>query len=243
MMKKLFFAVLLFLPLFSVRAQDKIIDSTAVLILDRMSSVFGEMKALGFTSKVSKDVVYAENFFIKVFSSSDVKIKGPNKFTSRLHGENKEDLYSYNGEQVVYYSFQNNIYTVADAPDNLIKTIDWLYNDFGVEFTTADFLYPSFSQDFVNQMDYIQFLGNAQVEGKQAFHIAGSNDLMTVQIWISDDSYFLPIKTLITYFDGPYANQFQTDYSNWEINQDYPDSIFEFLPPPSAKQITWMSGK
>lgn len=241
MLKYLCFGLLLVLPLASVQAQEKSIDTTAVLILDRMSSIFGEMKTLGFTSKVSKDVVYAENFFIKVFSSSDVKIKGPNKFSSRLHGENKEDLYSYNGEQVIYYSFKNNIYTVADAPDNLIETIDWLYNDFGVELTTADFLYPSFSQDFVNEMDYVQFLGIAQVEGKRAFHIAGSNDLMTVQIWISEDAYFLPIKTVITYFDGPYSNQYQTDFINWEINQDYPDTIFEFLPPPSAKQITWMS--
>ncbi|WP_296703706.1 DUF2092 domain-containing protein, partial [Algoriphagus sp.] len=104
-MKKILFGFLLFLPLFSVHAQDKIIDTTAVLILDRMSSIFGEMKALGFTSKVSKDVVYSENFFIKVFSQSDVKIKGPDKFTTRLHGENKEDLYSYNGKQVIYYSF------------------------------------------------------------------------------------------------------------------------------------------
>ncbi len=241
MLRKICFSLLLFVPLFTVKAQEKSIDTTAVLILDRMSSVFGEMKSLGFTSTVSKDVVYAENFFIKVFSSSDVKIKGPNKFSSRLHGENKEDLYSYNGNQVIYYSYLNNIYTVADAPNNLIETIDWLYEDFGIEFTTADFLYPNFSQDFVNQMDNVEFLGIAQINGKRAFHVAGSNNEMTVQIWVSDDSFFLPMKTIITYFDGPYANQYQTDFSNWEINQEYPDSIFEFLPPPSAKQITWMS--
>lgn len=241
MLKKLCFGLLLVLPLASVQAQEKSIDTTAVLILDRMSSIFGEMKSLGFTSSVSKDVVYTENFFIKVFSTSDVKFKGPNKFSSRLHGENKEDLYSYNGKQVIYYSYNSNIYTVADAPDNLIETIDWLYQDFGIEFTTADFLYPNFSQDFVNQMDNVEFLGVAQVDGKRAFHIAGNNDDITVQIWVSDDSYFLPMKTIITYFDGPYANQYETDFSNWEINQDYPDSIFEFLPPPSAKQITWMS--
>lgn len=241
MLKKLCFGLMLLLVFEIAKAQEKSIDTTAVIILDRMSSIFGELNSLGFTSSVSKDVVYAEDFFIKVFSSTDVKIKGPNKLSARIHGENKEDLYSYNGEQVTYYSYQNNIYTVADAPDNLIETIDWLYTDFGIELTTADFLYPSFSKDFTEQMDNVEFLGIAQVDGKRAFHIAGSNESITIQLWISDDSYFLPIKTLITYFDGPYANQHETDFSDWEINQDYPDSIFEFSPPPSAKQITWMS--
>lgn len=241
MFKKWCLGLLLLLPLYSASAQEKSIDTTAVLILDRMSSIFGEMENLGFTTKVSRDVVYAEDFFIKVFSTSEVKIKGPNKFSVRIHGENREDQYSYNGEQVIYYSYHNNLYTIADAPDNLIETIDWLYDDFGIELTTADFLYPSFSKDFVDQMDYVEFLGIAQVEDKRAFHIAGSNSDITVQIWVSDDSYFLPLKIIITYFDGPYANQHQTDFSNWEINQNYPNSIFEFLPPPSAKQITWMS--
>lgn len=241
MFKKWCLGLLLFLPLYSASAQEKSIDTTAVLILDRMSSIFGEMENLGFTTKVSRDVVYAEDFFIKVFSTSEVKIKGPNKFSVRIHGENREDQYSYNGEQVIYYSYHNNLYTIADAPDNLIETIDWLYDDFGIELTTADFLYPSFSKDFVDQMDHVEFLGIAQVEGKRAFHVAGSNSDITVQIWVSDDSYFLPLKIIITYFDGPYANQHQTDFSNWEINQNYPNSIFEFLPTPSAKQITWMS--
>ena len=241
MTKRFCLVVMLLFSSFLVKAQEKIVDTTAIMILDRMSSIFGELGSVGFTSEMSKDVVYAENFFIKVFSKTDVKIKGPNKFSVRIHGENKEDQYSYNGEEVVYFSFKNNIYTVADAPDNLIETIDWLYEDFGIELTTADFLYPSFSEDFVSNMDHVEYLGMAEINGKPAFHVAGSNESMTVQIWVSNDNYFLPMKTVITYFDGAYAHQHQTDFSNWILNSEYPDTIFEFSPPPGAKQITWMS--
>ncbi|MBN3582900.1 DUF2092 domain-containing protein [Algoriphagus aestuarii] len=241
MTKKLCLVIMLLFSSYWVKAQEKTLDTTAIMILDRMSSIFGELNSVGFTSEVSKDVVYAEDFFIKVFTKTDVKIKGPNKFSVRSHGENKEDQYSYNGEKVIYYSFKNNIYTVADAPDNLIETIDWLYNDFGIELTTADFLYPSFSEDFVSNMDHVEFLGIAEINGKAAFHVAGSNESMTIQIWISNDSYYLPIKTVITYFDGAYAHQHQTDFSDWVLNSEYPDAIFEFSTPPGAKQITWMS--
>ncbi|PZX47478.1 DUF2092 domain-containing protein [Algoriphagus chordae] len=240
MIRKIGLGLLLILTGHFAQAQEKVMDTTALMILDKMSGVFGELSSVGFTSKVSKDVVYAENFFIKEFSSSKVRFVGPNKFSVRVTGEKREDLYSYNGSQVVYYSFANNIYTVADAPDNLIETIDWLYNDFDVELTTADLFYPSFSKDLVDEMDFIEFLGVTLINGDRVFHIGAANDHVTIQLWISDDGYYLPKKTLITYLDGPQSHQHETDFSDWELNNVYPESMFEFLPPPGAKQITWI---
>ena len=101
-------------------------------------------------------------------------------------------------------------------------------------------LYPSFSKDLVEAMDYIQFLGEATVNGQRALHIGCSNGEVTIQLWISNDIYFLPIKTLITYLDEPYAHQHEVNFSDWEFNVEYPSSIFEFSPPPGARQITWL---
>ena len=240
MMKKICFGILLIYSGHFAQAQEKKMDTTALMILDKMSGMFGELGSVGFTSAVSKDVAYAGDFFIKEFSSSSVKFVGPNKFSVRVTGEKKEDLYSYNGSQVIYYSFENNIYTVADAPSNLIETIDWLYKDFGVELTTADLFYPTFSKDFVNEMDYIEFLGVTHIDGNRAFHIGAANEHATIQLWISDDGYYLPMKTVITYLDGAQSHQHETDFSNWELNNEYPESMFEFLPPPGARQITWI---
>jgi hypothetical protein len=240
MFKKCCVGLGLFLSVTVAQAQESKIDTTALMILDKMSSVFGELKSVGFTSQISKDVVYADDFFIKEFSTSKVRITGPNKFSVHVSGENRDELYAYNGAQVVYYSFKNNIYTVADAPDNFIETIDWLYTDFNVEFTAADVLYPTFSSDFAENMDFIHFLGVTHIDGERVYHIGASNSIMTVQLWISDDAYYLPRKTLITYLEGSYANQFETDFTDWELNQEYPEPIFDFSPPPGAKQITWM---
>jgi len=240
MMKKICFTLTMLIIGFGAYSQEYSKDTTAIQILDKMSSLFGELKSVGFNTQVSKDVAFANSFFIKEFTNSHVKIAGPNKFAIKVIGEAKEDKYSYNGSQVAYYSFSNNIYTIADAPDNLIETIDWLYNDFGVEVTSADVLYPSFSKDIVEDMDFIQYLGEATVNGKRAFHIGCSNDSVTIQLWISNDIYFLPVKTLITYLDDPYAHQHEVDFSDWEFNIEYPSSIFDFSPPPGARQITWL---
>jgi len=218
-------------------------DTVAIRILDKMSSVFGDLKSVGFKTQVSKDVAFANNFFIKEFTASQVKITGPNKFVVKIHGEKQEDKYTYDGSQVSYYSLTNNIFTVADAPNNLIETIDWLFDEFGVEVTSADVLYPSFSQDIELGMDYIQYLGETSINGQRVFHIGCSNESVTIQLWISNDIYFLPVKTLITYLEEPYSHQHEVDFFDWEFNQEYPNSIFEFSPPPGARQITWLNQK
>jgi hypothetical protein len=243
MIKKICFTLTILFIGFSTYSQENAKDTAAIQILDKMSTLFGELNSVGFKTQVSKDVTFANNFFIKEFTSSQVKITGPNKFAIKIVGEQKEDKYSYNGSQVAYYSFTNNIYTIADAPDNLIETFDWLYNDFGIEVTSADVLYPSFSKDIVSDMDYIQFLGQTTVNGQRVFHIGCSNDSVTIQLWISNDLYFLPVKTLITYLGDPYAYQHEVDFSDWEFNQTYPNSIFDFTPPPGARQITWLNQK
>lgn len=240
MVRKLSLALLLVLLGLSSHAQDKSIDTTALLILDKMSGLFGEVNSVGFESKVSRDVVYEENFFIKEFSSSRVILAGPNKFSVRIQGEQKEELYSYDGSDVAYYSFRDNIFAKAEAPNNLIETIDWLYSEFDIEFTTADFLYPSFAKDLTESMTYIRFLGVVMLDGERVFHIGCANDEVTVQLWIQDGAYFLPKKTIVTYLKGPYARQDETDFSDWEINQSYPESIFEFVPPPGSRQVTWL---
>jgi hypothetical protein len=240
MVKKGSLLVVLLIISLAVQAQDKSIDTTALRIIDKMSGLFGELKSLGFVSKVSRDVVYEQDFFIKEFVSSKVILAGPNKFSVRIHGESKEDLYLYDGTDVSYYSFKNNIFAKASAPNNLIETLDWLYTEFDIEFTAADVLYPSFAKDLAESMNSIRFLGVVMLDGERVFHIGCANDKVTIQLWIKDDAYFLPKKIIVTYLNGPYAHQDETDFSDWELNYQYPGSIFEFMPPPGARQITWM---
>lgn len=61
--------------------------------------------------------------------------------------------------------------------------------------TFADVLYPSFSKDIEARMDKIQYLGETSINGQRVFHVGCSNESVTIQLWISNDIYFLPVKT------------------------------------------------
>ena len=96
--------------------------------------------------------------------------------------------------------------------------------------------YPSFTDDILESFDTVKFLGEKTVDGEACFHLKTTNAEMEVQYWISNDAYFLPKRYLIIYKNNG-NRQFQGTFSNWKLNPDLPDAVFEFNPPPMAKEI------
>lgn len=238
-MKKLLVLIFGILSTSTLRAQEIYHDSTALVILDKLGEYFGEMNSVKFTTHTAEDVAISDNFFIKEFKTGEIVLQGANKLAGKIHRHGKDHFYYYNGSQMIYYSLEGNYYAAADAPATTLETLDWLYEEFGVEIVLADFLYPDFTQDLLESMDYLSYLGVASVEGKNAFHIGGANAEMTFQLWVSQDLEMKPIKVVLTYLGEPYARQMEVSFGDWEVNHTYPQSIFEFLPPPNSKQITW----
>ena len=239
-MKKTIFLLLAIIgSTLSSKAQDVYHDSTALLILDKVGEYFGELNSLKFTTKTSEDVGFRNDFFIKEFRTGEFILQGSNKLAAKVIARGKPQFYYYNGSQVVYYSLEDNYYAASEAPSTTLDLFESLYTDFGVQLVATDFLYPDFTAHLTETMDYIEYLGEAEIEGHKSFHIGAANSEMTFQIWISQEIESRPFKILVTFLAEPYAHQVEVTFDNWEINMNYPESIFEFLPPPNSKQITW----
>lgn len=236
---KNFLCLLVLLVTFYGQAQSAQVDSSAVYILDRMSSVIGELGSCSFTIDVSKDVLVNAYGPEKHFSTNEVKMVGPDKMAVQTYGNKGTKGYWYDGEQVAYYSYGENNYTIVEAPDNIIGMIEAVNEDYGVEFPAADFFYPSFTDDILEHYENVVFLGTKKIEGTNCFHIMATNDKINVQLWITDDALSLPKKFHITYKSED-KRQYEGTFSNWELNPEIPEAIFQFLPPPNAKQVSVM---
>ncbi|NVK50109.1 MAG: DUF2092 domain-containing protein [Cyclobacteriaceae bacterium] len=232
-----FFACILFS--FQVKGQDVYHDSTALVILDKVAEYVGELNSLKFQAKIEEDVAFSEAFLIKEFRTAEITFQGSSQMAAKITQQGKDNFYFYNGKQLVYFNLEGNYFAAGDAPDNTLDMLDWLNESFGVHLVLADFLYPNFTSNLMESMDYLEFLGTTTVDGQKTFHIGGANQDLTFQIWISQDFQPRPLKALLTYLGEPYARQIEVTFDNWEINQEYPNSMFEFLPGPNSKQIIW----
>jgi hypothetical protein len=240
-MKKLFFGLFWAALSLGVYGQETKIDSTAVLLLDRMSGVIGDLGSCSFQLNTAYDTPDPDHGLIKQFGTNEVYLVGPDKMLIIATGAKGHRQFWYNGSQLSYYSYDENNYAVLDAPPTILQTIDSVNKNFGVEFPAADFFYPTFTDDLIMNSDQISYVGQTQIMGKDCFQILATNKETIIQIWISCDAFNLPLRYAIVYRTLDGNPQYDATFSDWQINPDLPMNMFNFLPPPGAKKIRMIS--
>ena len=240
-MKKLLIGSIIVLFAIGTNAQATKYDPTAVLILDRMSDVIGALHSCSYKTNASHDEFVPEYGIIKQFVNSEVHMVGPDKMVVNFWGPSGHRQCWYNGDQFAFYNYDENNYGMVDAPATIIATIDSIHQYYNVDFPAADFFYPAFTDDLIESSDKVVYLGTTNLNGKECFHIAAMSKVTNTQIWISNDAYVLPVKYVIDYYTIADSPQYETTFSDWQINPEIPDVVFDFLPPPGATKVRIMS--
>ncbi len=224
-----------------VFGQEQKFDPTAIMILDRMSDLIGSMTSCSFKTAVSHDVEDADFGLVKQFLTTQVYMEGPDKMLVNIWGPKSHRQCWYDGSQFAIYDYGEKNYGIIPAPSTIIATIDSIHAHFGLDLPAADFFYPAFTDDLLESNDRIAFLGTVDIDGQSCFQILAQNKDMTSQIWVSNDIYHLPIRYSITYTTKPGHPQYECTFSDWVVNPDIPNSIFNFLPPPDAHEVRLLS--
>ncbi|MCG2460517.1 DUF2092 domain-containing protein [Flavobacteriaceae bacterium F89] len=235
-MKRLLLIVTVVAPVFMEAQAVQKDSSSALYLFDRMASVIGELESCSYTLHRSEDVLVNAYGPEKHFATDKVQLVGPNKMSVQTHGDRGHIGFWYNGKYLARYNYNENNYTIVEAPNNIIDMIDTIHHDYGVDFPAADFLNPTFTDDLVAQFDNIVLLGKRKIEGQDCFYIMATNKNVNIQFWINDGAITLPKKFLITYKNKD-NRQFEATFSDWILNPVIPNTVFDFLPPPSSREV------
>ena len=228
---------LLLISFFGIAQEAKEIDSTALFILDQMGEVIGDLESVSFNLSNSIDILDIDNNLVKEYSTSMVSFSGPNKLHVRTEGTKGKSSFHYDGAYLSYYNYDENNYVTVEAPDTTLGMIDEMYLNYDFRFPAADFFYPSFTDDMLEQFTSIKFLGAKTIDGEECYHIMATNDELNVQLWISNKTYLLP-KHFVLIYKNQSNKQYESTFSNWSLNPNIPKVVFDFMPPPNAKLIS-----
>lgn len=237
MNKKFLFLICFVILTITTKGQTQRIDSTAVFLLHRTSETLQDITSCSFTTVTTYDVFNEHLGLIKHALNEKVTMKFPDKMKVVSSGDKGNKGLWYNGKTLNYYSFDNNTYANTKAPGSIIETIDETSKKFGIEFPGADFFYPDFLKELSSEQGNLVFLGKTIVDGRECFHIAGSDTTKSFQFWIGNDDLFLPVKLVIIYTNDKDKPQYEAIYKDWIVNTDYPNAMFEFLTPPKASKV------
>ena len=237
MHKKFLFVLFMGVLTVHLQAQTRRIDTVAVSILDKMSALIGDLGSCSVTIRSNYDVSSRELGLVKHSDEQELFLRGSSKMLLRSEGDKGSRYFLFNGKNLSYYSMDKNQYSQIETPASLIEMIDTVNKLYGIEFPIADFFYPSFVDDILAESKNLMYLGLTQIDGKECFHIAGTAADKTFQFWVSNDAYYLPMKIVIVYTNKEMNPQYEAVLSNWQVNPNLPDAIFQFTPPVKSKQV------
>ncbi len=206
-------------------------DSRAVDSLDKLSEVIGNLSSLSYT--VTSYSVDKDSVAMSILS--DVYLRGSNKMFIENSGTKGNRSFWYDGTKFSYFLFDKNEYDILDAPDGTLKLIDSIHSKFGIYFPAADFLYPTLTDDILENYDSLLYADNEKMEGIDCVLLEANNVENTVQVWI-DKNLNLPVKMVITSKTDE-TIYYEAVYSNWKLNPELPDIMFEFQPPSGSTQV------
>jgi hypothetical protein len=235
MEKQISTALLMLFSIVTINAQRQ--DSVAFYLLDKMSYVISDLNSFSLDIATTYDVEIEELGLVKNSNRHRIKVKGPYKMNLISEGDKGHKGFWFSDSLLHYYSFDTNNYGSIDAPGTIMNMIKLVHEKYGVEMPGADFWYPGLTDDLITDFPNIYYLGVTEVNEKNCFHIIASSEDLSVQIWLSDDLYFLPKKMVVTYLSEKHAPQYEAIYSNWKLNEPFPEAIFDFVTPPRSNKI------
>jgi hypothetical protein len=173
---------------------------------------------------------------IKYLSENEVCFSGSDKMKINITGDKGHKGYWYNGKHVVYYNYDENNYGILNAPPSTIETVDSLNRAYSIDFPAADFFYPTFTDDLIENSNQIIYKGKSKVNGEECSNILAIGTEQSIQIWI-DNSTLLPAKFVILDYSSNSQAQYEGTFSDWKINPDLQKSMFEFTIPADANKL------
>jgi hypothetical protein len=237
MKKNVLLLPLLYISLFGYAQEVKDIDSTAIFLLDKMANVIGDLEAVSFDLENSTDKLDANKNIVKHYANSTISFSGPDKLSIRTEGTKGRSGFYYDGSYMSYYNYDENNYITLEAPESTLEMIDEMHTDYDFQFPAADFFYPTFTDDMMEQFTSIKFLGKKIIDDEECYHIMATNKDLNVQIWVSNKTFLLPKRFVIIYKNKSNL-QVESTFSNWLLNPNIPDAVFDFLAPPNARLIS-----
>lgn len=223
-----------------VRAEATAVDPAATQLLKRMTNYLGNLKQFSLDTQNTFETVFESGQKIQFDLSASIVVQRPNKIRAERKGDLVSQSVFYNGKTLTIYNPEDNYYAVAAAPDNIEDALHFARDALDIVPPSGDLVYKNAFDLLMAQVTSGTVVGKSIIGGVKCDHLAFSGPVVDWQIWIADGDKPLPRKYVIVTKDDPAQPEYILLMSNWNIASDVNGALFNFTPPPGAKQIDFI---
>lgn len=230
------------------------IDPNADRIVTRMTTFLKELKSVQ-VKVVIKYMVNPGNRKTETLYRYVVSCQRPNKLAIVFEeGPQGKTLVS-DGTSMTIYQSQTNSYTVTSAP----KTLDNVIMEESGPLVKLGARGPAIFDLLVGNLDRNGLLdettsgvlsGEESIGNKPCWHLKFEKPRLPWDLWVAKTDDPLPVqivpdltiicreRSLVSSRSQPVTMNWSLSFSDWKLNPQLPESVFQFTPPPDAQSAS-----
>ena len=205
-------------------------------ILREMSDFLSSAPSFGFTAHEIIDEV-EEGRRIQYSNTRSVVVRRPNRLAGEVSGDLVNRSFWFDGRSFTLLDREYNTYLQTPAPDTIDNLLDAIEEQLEVVVPLGEMLSQNVYQALTPLIQEATYLGLHQVRGIECHHLGFGQEDLDWQLWVDAGTTPAPRKIVINYRQEFGHPAYQALITDWRVDLELPDTLFEFSAPKGARQI------
>lgn len=218
------------------------LDPEALSILKATVGAITDAKAFSVRVRVSRDRQATNNQLITYFNDDHVTVSRPNKVRIDVDGEHHDVQFLYDGSKATLFDPETKLYASQSAPgtiDSMLQKVDQHQISFPMGNLLQSNPYPS----LIDGLQTAYIIGRVNIDKKTFIHLVFTEASADWQLWVEPGDKPLPRGISIIYKSQPGTPRITMDFSDWNLNAQTSDDMFQFVKPDGAHEIQFFPVK
>jgi hypothetical protein len=207
-------------------------------LLDAMAQYLSNANGFKVELLTGYEVVQESGQKIEFGERRTVSVSRPDKLkVEGLRSDGHKGLALFDGKQITLYDAAAKVYATAPQTAGIDESVIHFVRDLRMRLPLAPLVMKRLPDELARRLQSIDYVEKTGIYGEPTHHIAGRTATVDFEMWITDGDKPLLRRIALTYRGAEGEPRFWADFSNWDLNPNFPPSDFSFNPPADAKSL------
>jgi hypothetical protein len=205
-------------------------------IIERMSAKLTAAPVFSVTTSEVRDEIRSSGASEQVTLTRATVVRKPDRFYSVVTGGRHNEVW-YDGVGLTLVLHNEKVFAQSRAPETIDKTLDALYERYGLSTPISDYVYTSPAKALLTEKTTGGWVGRETVGEQQLEHLAFKDTGVTWEIWIPAVGDPLPQRTLTQFTENKQLRKVETTFKDWNLTPQIPQDRFSPTVPADYEGI------
>jgi len=205
-------------------------------IIERMSAKLTAAPVFSVTTSEVRDEIRSSGASEQVTLTRATVVRKPDRFYSVVTGGRHNEVW-YDGVGLTLVLHNEKVFAQSRAPETIDKTLDALYERYGLSTPISDYVYTSPAKALLTEKTTGGWVGRETAGDQQLDHLAFKDTGVTWEIWIPAVGDPLPQRTVTQFDDNRQVRKIETTFKDWNLAPQIPENRFSPTVPADYEGI------